>query len=818
MAFSLHFWKKVIILIFLCEALLSKEIYVKTNKFFNKISEEIQILPSEMEGKGISLEIDSDIEGKLEGILKNIGSFKVVLLNFKGIEDPEKYSYLIKSFSIKAKTENPNLRIFLTGRLEGFKEDVEWFVDGMEGAEYFSHLLIKTDKGLKEWLILQSPFLIIDSPEEKEFSFFYNNLREDFFFSDFLKVFPEEIIPVLKEDLSFYLIVPPSFKGKIFIPGEYFKGAKNLKGEEIEVKVERDGTTINYENGEEFELLSLEREKGSIFYGREELKKEKTYSIFEVLSKLNLYFYRANYLFPDYRASSSTNLNISFGGITKPYHLKIFGEMQFEKGEEKLWIWDRVELEGAVYKGKDFPPIPVIQPEKVKINPFYLYPREEYSYEIIKIEEERIILVFKPLKENIRREIPLYEGKIYLWKEDFFPERIERVQLNLRNEFLSMEEELFFEGVEGVPILKRYKSNQSLSILGGITYVEVESSFENFERIEEKALPEDRIYYIRDEKGWRPSKDFPKRFLTFGLLVSPDGDFPLPLGGLSWISLDPENQYNFIFAGILGFFNKTYFKKSVSFSIDGFFLLYPFSDYPYRNGKKVQKEGVEIRPLSFNLSSTLPLNKFLNFQLKLGSNYLHFEGAEEKDENYKTPPSIFNLSEEISLNFSKKGYSFSIKGEVFQRNKDFRFGYEKREGFSNGKKWGMVSGKNFKIKNSFLHLDFGYYEGKDLDRFSSYKSGIFGGLEMEGFPSGSISSDKIFVSHLNYNFPFLFSKNINVGLDYIRDLREEKDYYSMKFSTFFNFLHNFLMQIQGGIGLKGEGKGISIRALFFKAI
>lgn len=817
MDFSLYFWKKTLILFLFCGFLFSKEIYIKREKRI-EIPEEIQILPYELGGKGAFLEIESNLEMEIEEVSKNMGFLKILLLDFKNIEDEEKYSYIIKSFSLKAKSENPLLKIFLTGNLKGLKEDVEWYVDGMEGAEFFSHLLVRTDRGIKDWLTLQCPYIIVENPDEKEFSFFYKNLKGDFFFSEFLRVYPEEIIPVLKEDLSFYLIVPPSFKGKIFIPAEYFKRAKKLKGEEVEVKVERDGTTIYFENGEDFELLSLEREKGSIFYGREELKKEKTYSIFEILSKLNLYFYRANYLFPDYRASSSTNLNISFGGLTKPYYLKIYGEMQFEKGEEKLWIWDRVELEGAVYKGKDFPPIPVIQPEKVKINPFYLYPKEEYSYEIIKIEEKRIILGFKPLKENIKKEIPLFEGKIYLRKEDFFPERIERVQLNLRNEFLSMEEELFFEGVEGVPLLKRYKSNQSLSILGGITYVEVESSFENFERVKEKALPEDRIYYIRDEKGWRPSKDFPKRFLTFGFLISPDGDFPLPLGGLSWISLKAENQYNFIFAGILGFFNKTYFKKSASFTVDGFFLLYPFSDYPYREGKKVKEEGVEIRPLNFNFSSTLPLSKFLNFQLKLGSNYLHFEGAEEKDENYKTPPSVFNFSEEISLNFSKKGYSFSIKGEVFQRNKDFRFGYDKREGFSNGKKWGLVSGKNFKIKNSFLHLDFGFYGGRELDRFSSYKSGIFGGLEMEGFPSGSISSDKIFISHLNYNFPFLFSKNVNVGLDYIRDLREEKDYYSMKFSTFFNFLHNFLMQIQGGIGLEGEGKGISIRALFFKAI
>ncbi|MEJ5166768.1 MAG: CHASE2 domain-containing protein [Thermoanaerobaculia bacterium] len=74
----------------------------------------------------------------------------------------------------------------------------------------------------------------------------------------------------------------------------------------------------------------------------------------------------------------------------------------------------------------------------------------------------------------------------------------------------------------------------------------------------------------------------------------------------------------------------------------------------------------------------------------------------------------------------------------------------------------------------------------------------------------------IFLLFTTLNF-YLFSKNINIGLDLIRDLREEKDYYSLKFSTFFNFPFNFLMQIQGGVGLRGEGKGISLRALVFKS-
>ncbi len=814
MANSLCFWKKGLVLLFFCEFLFCGEIYIKTDKKIDGF-EEYQLLSEDTENCGISIEIKDNLEEKLLFLLGNINYFKAINFDFKEIRDPFWTSYLLKYFSLYSKSENPSLKIFLTGNLMGLDEDIEWYFDGIEGAKIFSKNIVETDKGIKEWLKLNVPLIIAENPEEKEFLFFHENLREGFFYSDFSKVIPEEIIPLLKEDLSFYLTIPPYFKGLIFISGEYFDVAYNLKREEIKLKKERDGTSFYYETKEDFDLISLKREGGKFFYESEEFKGKKIYSLQEILSKLQLYFFKTKHQYSYYKTNSKTNLNISFGGFSKPFYVKINGITYFESGEEKLWEWEEVEVEGASYKGKNFPPIPVLQPEKVKINPFYLYPKEEYFYEISKISEEEIVLNFEPI---LKKDKPVYSGKIYIDIKNFFPKKIERKQLNLKDEFLSLEEEIFFEEKDGVPLIKNYKGKEVLSILGGITYVEVDTNFGDFEKIKGKIeLDKEKIYYLREEKGWRPSKEFPERFLTFGLLKFPDENFPLPLGGISWISLKSQNQYNYIFAGILGTFNKTYFKGRNSFTLEGFLLLYPFSDYPYKKGKKMEEEGLEIRPFSFNFSSTFPFSNTFNIQTKLGLNYLHFESAKEKNENYSTPPSSFTFSEGISLNLTKKGYLLSAMSEVFQRSEDFKFGYERKEGFKNGKKWGILFGKNFKIKNSFLHFDTGYYSGSDLDRFSKYKSGIFGGLEMEGFPSGSISSDKIFISHLNYNFSFLFAKNLNIGLDYLKTIDEKKDYYSIKFSSFFN-LYNFLIQLQGGFGIKGEGKGFSFRTLFFKAI
>jgi len=814
LAFSLYFWKKSIIFLLFCNFLFCGEIYIKTNKKIN-FFEEYQLLPENFENCSISVEIEDNLEEKLLSLLEKINYFKAIALDFKGVLDPFWTSYILKEFFLYAKSENPKIKIFLTGNLKGLDEDIEWYFDGFEGAKVFSKNIFKTDKGLKEWLKLNAPYIIAENPKEEEFLFFQRYLKDGFFYSDFLKVIPEEIIPILKEDLSFYLIIPPSFKGLIFISGEFFDIAYNLKKEEINLKKEKDGTSFYYETNEDFDLIYLKREKGQFFYESEEFKGKKIYSLPEILSKLQLYFFRANHQFSYYKANSKTNLNISFGGTLKPFYIKINGFTYFESGEEKLWQWEEVEVEGASYKGKNFPPIPVLQPEKVKINPFYLYPKEEYSYEISKITDNEIVLNFEPI---LKKDKPIYSGKIYIDIKNFFPKKILRKQLNLKDEFLSLEEEIFFEEVEGSPLIKNYKAKEVLSILGGMTYVEVETNFENFEKLNERmAISKDKIYYLRKDEGWVPSKEFPKRFLTFGLLKFPDESIPLPLGGISWISLESKNQYNYIFAGILGTFNKTYFKGRNSYTFDGFILLYPFSDYPYRNGKKIKEEGLELRPLAFNFSFTFPFGNSFNIQTKFGTNYLHFEGAKEKDENYFVPPSSFTFSEGISLNFTKKGYILSAVGELFQRSNDFKFGYEKNEGFKSGKKWGILAGKNLKIKNSFLHFDTGFYSGSDLDRFSKYKSGIFGGLEMEGFPSSSISSDKIFISHLNYNFSFLFAKNLNIGFDYLKTIDEKKEYFSIKFSSFFNF-YNFLIQIQGGLGLKGEGKGFSFRTLFFKAI
>lgn len=816
---SLSLWEKGLLIFFISLNLFSKELYLKIDKNIDYF-EEYTILPENFEN---SCAILIDIEGNLEEkILKNIDKIaflKAINFNFKESEkDPYWASYLLKIFSIYAKTENPKIKIFLTGNLKWLEEGVEWYFDGIENAKVFSHLLIKTNRGLADWIKIDAPFIISENTNQTEALFFMKYLKEGFYSANFLKVYPKNIIPLIKDDLSFALIIPENFKGNVFLSQENFESAIDLNGNKIELNKERDGTSFYIENKNSLDLIFLKKAKEEIFSEIKEFGGERIFNLIEILSKIQILFSMSNNYFSIYKAETETNLNISFGAFTKPYYIKINGNMHFKRGEEELWEWESVDIEGSSFKGKNFPPIPVLMPEKVKITPFYLYPKEDYTYEIIKISKENIILGFKPREEFLKKGIPAYFGKIYL-KFNFFPEKIERTQINLKGEFLSLEEELFFKEEEGLPILRLYKGKESLNILGGISTVEIETNFKKIEKIQKRYTPEKgKIYFERKEEGWISSRKFPNRFLTFGIMKMPEEVLPLPLGGLSWISLESKNQYSFIFAGILGILNKSYFFENSSLNFDSFILLYPFPDYPYKNGKKIKTEGVKIRPFALNLTYTTPAFKNLNLQLKTGISYLHFESTEEKEPSYSLPPPSIIYFESISLIYSKKGYNLSISGESFQRDKEFRFGYEKSEGFTNGKKWGFIFGKEFKILKNFLHFDMGYYKGSDLDRFSDFRSGIFSNLEIEGFPSGSISSDEIFISHLNYNFPFIFSKNLNLGFDFLCDLNEKENYLGIKFSTFFNFPYSFLMQLQSGLGLKGYGKGFSFRALFFKAI
>ncbi len=821
MSFSLSLWKKSIIFIYFSSLLLSSEIYLKSFEKFSEI-EDILLLPEDYEGScGIFIDIRNDLEEK---ILKNFEKITYLrAVNFNFIEEernPLWASYLLKIFSLNAKVENPKIKILITGKIKNLEEDLEWYVDGIEGARIFSHHLKVKEPNLLEWIKEDSPFIISFLKDKGEAIFFRNFLKGEFFLNEYFKVLPQEIIPLTKEDLTFSLLVPPNFKGYIFLPEEDFKGAYDLKGKEIDLKKEKDGVSIYYGGDGDFNLIFLEREKGRFFFEKGEFIKEKDISLSEVLSKVFLYFSLSNNNFSEYKANSITELNISFGNFSKPFHIKIQGKMHFSKGEEFLWEWEEVEMEGAKYKEEEFLPIPVLQPEKVKINPFILYPQEDYSYEILKVEGEKILLNFKPKEELLKKGKPAFYGKIYINLKDFFPEKIIRKQVNLKKEFLSFEEELNFINYRGFPILKNYKAKQILSILGGFTLVEVETNFSNMEKLEKKyEPPRDKIYFIREEEGWVPSKKLPERFLTFGILKMPGENFPLPLGGISWISLKGEKQYSYIFAGILGLFNRTYFIKNNSLTFDGFLLLLPFPDYPYKNGKKIKEEGVEIRTTNFSTTFTFPLKDFLSFQTKIGLNYLNFESVKERNLNYSLPPSSFTFFENISLNLYLKGYNFSFFSETFQRNRDFKFGYEKKEGYKNGSKWGLIFGKNLKIFKGFLHFDLGFYNGKDLDRFTSIKSGSFGNLEMEGFSSGSISGERVISSHLNYNFDFPFFRNLNFGLDFLRTLKpEEENFLSLKFSTFFPFPHKTLVQVQGGFGLMGQGKGFSLRFLFFKAL
>ena len=51
-----------------------------------------------------------------------------------------------------------------------------------------------------------------------------------------------------------------------------------------------------------------------------------------------------------------------------------------------------------------------------------------------------------------------------------------------------------------------------------------------------------------------------------------------------------------------------------------------------------------------------------------------------------------------------------------------------------------------------LGLEAGYYSGDNLDRFSKYEFGFFGGTRVHGYQSSRVRAEEAWAAHLSYGF------------------------------------------------------------------
>jgi hypothetical protein len=752
-----------------------------------------------------------------------------------GTED----GFQLRKFCLTLKSDFPQIKLLVSGDPAVIrKAEIEWVADAVEGASIPSRALAVAQGELGEWVAAQglAGTLLVRDPDPAQAALYWEKLESGTVPDDLLKPEPAGIVPLVREvDLATLLLVPPSGPVAVTVPSAWYAGAWRDDGSGLPLRRQGDAVTFAWPGSDRWEIVEMARPPSGegFFSEQQKVAGKRSFTLDEVLARIQLELLRARRVLPAYSARNTTLLRIKPGSTGQAVQVKIDGWSLFEDGMETHWAWDALEIEGKPWTGKGAPPLPILQPEVVKVRPFELRPRTEYRYRLhegLTLGGRAALRVdFAPTDEVLTEGRPAYRGSVWVRVEDFALLRLDRTQLNLTREVLENDETVTFGRDHGVTVAKAVEGRENLSLLGEWTLVETRVEYGPAEPVADREallggwMDASRQLLRREDKEWvrLKEREIPTFYLAAGLAQDPGYDTPLPLGGLAWFSLDPKNQYTAVFAGVLGFGNKTFYAGHAALTLDGFFLAIPFEDAPWRGGEEVEGETVKTRPARMGFRVLLPVTRTLSLSAGVEGQYDHYERADDTDPAFLPPASGLTTTGTVEANWTWKGFSLVGSAEGFRRHGYEPWGWpDDLQTHDAGLRYGLTLGKDHYFSEAFrLHYDCSYLDGRDLDRFSYHSGSSMGSSSIRGFASGAAVGEKLVVAHLSQSVVFRPWFNLTVGLDAGRfTAPEEKTLVGLGLSTLFFGPWETMIQVEAGVGLSGDGKEWSLRLLLFKSL
>jgi hypothetical protein len=752
-----------------------------------------------------------------------------------GTED----GFQLRKFCLTLKSDFPHIKLLVSGDPAVIRmAEIEWVADAVEGASIPSRALVVAQGPIGEWVASQglAGTLLVRDPDPAQAALYWERLEAGVALDDLLEPEPAGVVPLVREDdLATLLLMPPSGSVTVRIPSAWYAGASRADGTALPLRRQGDGVTFAWPGSDRWEVVEMVRPPSGEGYFTEQqsVAGRKSYALDEVLARIQLELLRARRVLPAYSTRTNTVLRIKPGSTGQAVQVKIAGRSLFEDGLETHWAWEELEIEGRPWKGKGAPPLPILQPEVVKVRPFELRPRSEYQYHL---HEGQVLggrpalrVDYAPTAALLDQGRPAYQGSIWVAEGDFALLRLDRTQLNLTREVLESDESITFDRVRGVFLPRTVEGRENLSLLGDWTLVEMRVDYSAVEPAGDREallarwMEASRQLLRREDKEWVRLKErkIPTFYLAAGLAQDPGYDAPLPLGGLAWFSLDPKNQYTAVFAGVLGFGNKTFYAGHAALTVDGFFLAIPFEDAPWRGGEEVEGETLKTRLARLGFRVLLPVTRALSLAAGVQGQYDRYERADATDPAFLPPASGLTTTGTVEAHWTWKGFSLVGSVEGFRRHGYEPWGWpDDLQTHDAGLRYGLTLGKDHYFSEAFrLHFDCAVLDGRDLDRFSYHSGSAMGASSIRGFASGAAVGEKLIVGHVSQSIVMRPYFNLTVGLDAGRfTAPEEKTLVGMGLSTLFFGPWETLIQAEAGVGLSGDGKDWALRLLLFKSL
>lgn len=576
----------------------------------------------------------------------------------------------------------------------------------------------------------------------------------------------------------------------LYTPGNPPAPAGQVTGAGLEIRLAQPGRVA---------VLGLERPTAAEREGVDEkvtVASERDMPVEEILRRLQAFEDAQGRKLRNYRATNTTHLRFQAQAGTGGVEATLQGPFFFDPEKGADWAWQTLYINGVRWRGKTLPEIPLIQPEKAAALPLEILFAKQYRYRLRGTDRvggrDAWVVDFAPLGTGEKGQ--LYQGTVWIDRQIYARLKTRAVQVGLTGEVLSNEETLEYTPIdaqgrpapwsgESYVMPLRRVAQQILSVVNAATVVERETLLTEVhinapdfaERMAEVAGSELTMvrdterglrYLVKDESGERVVKegfDADKLFAAGGVFYDDALDYPLPLAGVNYLSFDfrgTGTQVNVFFAGLLltaQAAQPRLFGSRFDAGASVFALGIPVGDSLYRNEVEVPREEVEMRPASFSLKLGHPLGNFVKLNLEYGLGFYKWGRADDTAPEFVLPEDNLTHSAEMGLTFARSGYRLAARGSFNRRSKwDFW-------GLPGSTDW-LPEHKDFlryelsASKNWYLPrfqkvgLEVNYSGGEDLDRFSKYQFGFFGGTRVHGFQSGKVRAEEVWAGHASYGF------------------------------------------------------------------
>jgi hypothetical protein len=492
-----------------------------------------------------------------------------------------------------------------------------------------------------------------------------------------------------------------------------------------------------------------------------------------------------------YVATMTLSLRLHIANYDETFDLTTRGPVFAERDKPYDWAWKEFYINGVKWKGKMAPKIPLLQPEKVSIQPFAINLTEGYEYDLAGETTFRghhaYMIDFKPKNKNEKKAS--FQGRMYVDVVTFARLYERATQLNLKGDVLSNTEAQSIEpvpGAENIWLPLTIKGEQVFSIGGRslnverqLTLSKVEVNPPDLESRRDEVF-QSKVQIVRDtEQGLRylvKDKKTGERVVEWGVkksqLAGVLGTFydrslslPLPIAGFSYMNFNMDDKgkhLNLLFGGVLltaTYSDPAFLSTRANVGADIYAVAVPSSNSVYQRGSSVVEEKIRDRPSWLQVNFGFPLNHNLKFTSSFYAEYHHYSRSADTAADFVLPRSGLTFGAIGRLILDVNGYNLSFMGTVARRSPWDFWGRSDSSDFDPDQnsyvRWRLLLVKDFFLtKFRRLHLSAGYFDGMRLDRFSDFQFGFFNELKLHGFKSGSVRAERAWTLNTSFGYSF----------------------------------------------------------------